>query len=487
MIPTFWIAAALAAEPAPVVPPVTLGEPAPPVGPDRSGPPAVPVPELLALPEPERRELAPGVHSWYVRVPGVRKVAIHAVLGRGLVELDGTPNALGRATGALADVAAGDLSGAELSSERDRYEIELWSAGRLHDAEVSLVVPKDALARGVDLQRLVLSAPSFPKQDVKRWVLDQELYYTVNGPSSQAGVANAALSFAWFPADHPYGDRPDLAELEAVDGSVLRERWNTWTHEAPLTLIITGDVPWETVEPSVMALVEGLGAKRIPGESLPVPAPTGSRIVAVDMLGQSQVAIRMRMAAPARDDADLPAMLATNFMVGGHFLSRLNRNLREEKGFTYGSRSGYNFAETWGNVTFEVDVKSENVAATVLEIERELQRLVTEPVPPEEIDAMRRSLDADWNRTFETAETAMSLYRRALGNEATVGGLRERLVKVGATTPEDVARVSREWLDADHARLWVFVGDRKTLEPALAPLGVPVEWIDPPSAILGRF
>jgi zinc protease len=426
------------------------------------------------------------VHSWYVRVPGVRKIAIHAVIGRGIVELEGMPDALGRATGALADVAAGDLSGAELSSMRDRYEIELWSAGRLHDAEVSLVVPKDELARGVELQRMVLATPAFPKKDVKRWVLDQELYYTVNGPSSQSGVASAAMSFAWFPADHAYGARPDLAELETVKTRDLRARWEAWTHEAPITLVVTGDVPWETVEPAVLQVAEGLGAKLVPGEAL-VVAPPASRIIAVDMPGQTQVAVRLRMEGPPRTHADLPAMQATNFLLGGHFLSRLNRNLREARGFTYGSRSAYAFAETWGNVTVEVDVKAENVAATILEIERELQRFVNEPVPPEELDAMRRSLDADWNRTFETAETAMGLYRRALTNEATVAQLRERLVKVGETTTEDVARVTRKWLDADRTRVWVFVGDRKTLEPQLVGLGAPVEWIDPPTAILGRF
>jgi zinc protease len=195
----------------------------------------------------------------------------------------------------------------------------------------------------------------------------------------------------------------------------------------------------------------------------------------------------MRLAAPTREDPDLPVMIGTNFVLGGHFLSRLNRNLREEKGFTYGAGSRYQFAETWGSLTVEVDVKGENVGATIHEIQHELQRLVDEPVPAEELDAMRRSLDADWNRSFETTESAMGLYRRALNNEATVAELRGRLVAVGETTPEDVARVAAKWLDAAGTRVWVLVGDRKTIEPQLTELGASVEWVNPPTAILGRF
>lgn len=484
----WWMSVGFAgAAPAEAVPEVAPVVDAAPVGPDRSGPPVVAEPPLLEHPEPELHEIGPGVRAWYVRVPGVRKVAIHTVFERGLIELEGLPEQIGRATGSLADAAAGDLTSAELSSQRDLYELELWSSVGLHDSTVGLVVPKDELGRGVDLQQQVLRTPSFPKKDVKRWVLDQKLFYTVNGPSSQSGVAASALAFSWFPADHPYGARPDLEQLDAVKSKVLREHWAKWIHGAPVTLVVTGDVPWETVEPSVRALSEALGAAGETGQALPVAAPAKDRVIAVDMPGQAQVAIRMRMDAPSRNDPDLPAMIGTNFLFGGHFLSRLNRNLREEKGFTYGANSRYGYAETWGNITFEVDVKSENVAATVHEIERELQRLVDEPVPVEELDAMRRSLDADWNRLFETADTAMSLYRRALTNETTVTALRDRLVTVGATSPEDVARVAAKWLDDDRTRVWVFVGDRKALEPQLTELGAAVEWVDPSTAILGRF
>lgn len=456
-------------------------------GPDRSGPPPVAEPTLLEHPEPARHELAPGVVAWHVRAPGVRKVVVDVVLRRGQIELLGRPTQPGRATGWLADVAAGDLGGAELSELTDLHDVDLASSGGQHEASVHLSVPLEGLDKGLELQELVVRQPSFPKKELKRWVTDQELFYTVNGPSSQGTVANSALAFAWFPADHPYGARPDLGELSAVKTGALGDLWGRWTTEAPVTAVVVGDVEWARVEAPLRDLLGGLGAAGEPGRALPVEPPKATRVIAVDMPGQEQVAVRVRTAAPSIRNEDWAAVVAANWILGGHFLSRLNRNLREEKGFTYGSRSGYRADETWGHVTVEVDVKAVNLAETVTEIRGELDRLATAAPQADELGAMRRSLAADWNRTFENADRAAGLYRTALYQGFTVAELRARQDAIARVGTADVERVAKSWLGADRPRVWVLVGDRKSIEPELAELGLQPEWIDPDGAILGSF
>lgn len=460
---------------------------APPSGPDRSAPPLVAPPDLLVHPEPEVHPLGPGVEAWFVRVPGVRKTVVHVALRRGTVELLGGPTQAGRAFGWLADVAAGDLDAAALSEQTDLLDVDLVSSIGLHGGSVELVVPTESLPDGLALQRLVVREPSFPKKDVKRWVADQELFYTVQGPSSQGSVASSALAFSWFPPDHPYGRRPDLAELRDVKTRTLDGLWQRWIREAPVTVLVVGDVAWADVEPGLRTVLDGLGRAVEPGNGLPVEPPATARLVAVDMPGQDQVAVRLRMAAPPRDHADQPEMMATNWLFGGHFLSRLNRNLREEKGYTYGSRSIYRSGETWGNVTVEVDVKAENLAETLGEIQAELDALAGSPPDAAELDAMRRSTFSDWNRTRENAERAAALYESALDERHTVAELRARTEAMAATTTEDVARVAREWLSADRPRVWVVVGDRHAIEAELAGQPLAAEWIDPTTAILGTF
>lgn len=461
-----------------------------PAGPDRSGPPPLAESVLLDLPEPQVIELGPGVQALYVRAPGVRKLSVDVVLRRGMVDLDHLPTQVGRSTGALADVAAGTLTGAALSSEEDLVEAELYSAARLHEVEVSLEVPIDdpaGLARAFELQRLVLREPAFPKKDLKRWVTDQQLYYTVNGPASQAQLASSTLAFAWFPADHPYGVRPDLSQLAAVKSKTLQAHWAGWLRGSPITVLVVGDVDWAAVEAPIRKLVDGIGAAGPVGPAVPITPPSATRIVAVDLPGQEQVAIRMRTAAPTRDDPDAAAMSAVNFILGGQFLSRLNRNLREDKGYTYGAGSSYTWGRTDGALTVAVDVKTVNLAESLREIERELGRLCTEPVTADELDAAVRGYNVDWNRTFETATQAASAYRRGLSNELDIGQMHDRVAAVKAVDPERARATADKWFGEDAPKLWVLVGDRKTIEPELAELGWSPEWIDPRDAILGKF
>jgi zinc protease len=455
--------------------------------PDRSAPPEVLPSPVLELPEPVIHEIGPSATAWYVRVPQVRKVALDLVLLRGMIELDGRPTESARALGWMAEVAAGDLDAAEMSLQRDVFDITVDSSIGMHAGQVALRVPREELARGVALQNAVLRDPTFPKKDLKRYLRDQKLFYTVSGPSSQAAVARSALAFAWFPADHPYGQRPDLTSLDRIKRGDLRARFDEWRHAAPLVAIVVGDVAWDEIADDVKTLVDGLGSPGVLPEQLPFEPLGTSRVVAVDMKGQQQVALRMRMAAPWQDDPDRAAYQTASWILGGHFLSRLNSVLREEKGYTYGANATWQNGPTWGSFTVSVDVRPENLLDTIRTIEDELAAMATTGPVEAEMVMARRSLTAEWNDTFLTADTAISLYRRVLEEESTVAEQRADVAALEDMTPEEVRAVAARWLDPHAARTWVLVGDRDAMAPTVETIGLPVQWTNPASAILGTF
>jgi zinc protease len=210
-------------------------------------------------------------------------------------------------------------------------------------------------------------------------------------------------------------------------------------------------------------------------------------LIAVDLPGKKQASIRVRVAGPTRDDPQHPPMVVGNFVLGGHFLSRLNSNLREEKGWTYGSRSGYSSGSTWGQLTVSVSVQAQNVAATVGEIERELASLTSRPLTDAELESARRSMLADWNRTPETATRMARAYLRALELRTDAAGLQAREKRNSEVTSAEVAEAVGRWAAPTAPRLWVVVGSRELLDAQLQQLGLPVEWVDPTDAIVGRL
>ena len=222
-------------------------------------------------------------------------------------------------------------------------------------------------------------------------------------------------------------------------------------------------------------------------EGIAFTPPSSQRVFAIDLPGNPQTRISVRRAGPLYDDPDRQVAEVVNYALGGHFLSRLNTNLREEKGFTYGARSSYFSDRNRAGWIIGVDVATENVAATTTEIRRELQRLIDDGVTEGEIQMAKNSFIADWNSTKETTSSATNEYAHRLLYELDLDQVRQELGQVDAITIEQTKNVAKKYLSDEQPYLWVFVGDRKALEPELEAFGEKVEWLDRKDVILGNL
>jgi predicted Zn-dependent peptidase len=233
-------------------------------------------------------------------------------------------------------------------------------------------------------------------------------------------------------------------------------------------------------------MLDGRGRAGAPALDIDCPPPTASRVLAVAMPGQEQVTLRLRTTAPSRADDDNIAAWAGSYIFGGHFLSRLNANLREEKGWTYGARASFSRTAYQGNLTVSVDVKSENVAGAVREIEGELQRLIDDGVTEAELALAQRSLVATWNESLVTADDAHGRYLSAVEDGEAIADRRARYLALADVRTDDVQRVAAEHWGNDGVRVWVLVGEQEAVQAQLDALGWTAEWVDPAAAILGK-
>ena len=487
------LAAAPRARP-PAAPKPTIVEPPPvaappvvvPAGPDRSGPPPVIAPVLMEFPEPEVHVLRPGVEAWYVHVPGVRHVEVSVIVRNGRIQREESAAAW-YAVSATADLATKDLSASELAELEDLHSMDAYTQLAPEQGLIGFNATRDDLAPAWSLLTDMIHASAPPRADLKRYVTNTKQWYLIEGPASQSAVANAAMTFGWYPKGHPFGERPDLPSYSGLNPAGIARLYEDWLRKGPVRVLVVGDVPWAEAEPKVTAAVAGIGADVAPAQAQQTAPPSATRVIGVDMPGQKQASLQMRVAAPWADGADRPAFRMANWVLGGHFLSRLNTNLREDKGYTYGASSSYQAARTFGYATLRVDVQAEHTKDAIVEIEREVARLVAEGVPAAELAMGYRSWAADWNNQFQTAASAAGLYAAVHNEDCTVKVRRDRMVAAQSLTTQATLDTAKTWFGTDKPRIWVVVGDRAQVSPQLDALGWKVEWVTPSEALLGTF
>jgi len=455
--------------------------------PDRSHAPDVLAPVPLELDDLERHELGEGLEVWHVRVPRLRKATIEVTWWAGRVDLSDQKQSAHSVVGSVWDVASEKYDSAELSELADVLDMTLWGYLGDHQMAAGVQVPLDELDKGLDVLADVALHPAFPGREIK---LDKEQtvrFFEILGPASPRRIVGSALTYAWNPADHPYGYRPDPDAYSKVKRGEVFAVHEQMMAEGPVSILVVGDLSWEDVEERLKTRFGTLGAAGERSEVLDAPVPTQTRVIAVAVPDAEQVSIRMRQSAPARTDERNAAMEAVSYALGGHFLARLNKNLREDKGWTYGVGAWYSAGRKRGSFNVSVDVPADKFAPAVTEIEKEIATIAAEGTTDEEIDAWWRADVMQFNKIRGTIDDAYSFYSNNLEEQETVADALARIDAADKMTVARTAEVASEVLSADAPRIWVVVGPKDAIVKGVDALEWEVEWISPKDAILGRF
>lgn len=475
----------------PEVPPSVTDEtlevmPEEPAGPDRSRVPEVMPPTVLDLPAPATYTVHPGLDVHVIDAPWSRKLEMELRFHKGRVDLgEGQQTEATRAMGWLWDAATDELDTSAMSQIKDVSGIELWTTSTAHHYTVTLNVPIDELELGLDLLHQVLHTPAWPERELKLYKRDRSLYYNFELPSSLDGLAGEVMGDAWYPAPHPYGVRFDQDGLDALTPGALDELYETLLGTAAVSVTLVTPRPWTELQDQLVEAWGPIGIAADRSTLLADPERSGQRVVAVDLPGQEQASLRVQLNAPARYSDDRSAFAAVNHALNGTFLSRLNRNLREEKGWTYGVRGGYYVSPMAGEVLYQVDVPVDLARKALDEIEAELAKAAEGGITPEELSSRQRDRITRWNQRLETASSARSWYGGMVLYDETLEDRRALLESTLELTLEDCNRVAAEVLGPDATKVWVVVGDRSALEDQLADLEP--TWIDATSAALGNW
>jgi len=219
--------------------------------------------------------------------------------------------------------------------------------------------------------------------------------------------------------------------------------------------------------------------------SLSGPAATQARILVVDRPGAPQTQLRVATIGAPRSVTEFQAIQVMNTALGGLFSSRINMNLREEHGYTYGAGSGFDFRRGAGPFAIATGVRTDVTAPAVTEILKEVRGMAESPMKTEELarakDARTQSLPAGFQTSQAAAASIAQLFIYDLGLDY-YSHVAER---VSAVTTDQALAAAKKYLVPERMVI-VAVGDRAKIEPELRKLNIaPVEVVTPDGKPVG--
>lgn len=455
--------------------------------PNRSKPPALaPTPELN-LPSIDKRALSNGLAVWVVESHEVPIVQISVVIRAGAGSDPAGRFGVASLAAAMLDEGAGGRSALEIADAVEFLGAALTTSSGFDASAIRLNVPVEGLHDALPLLADVTFRPTFPERELER-LRQERLTALLQARDDPASIAAMAFARLVFGAMHRYGTNITGTEatLEALAVEDLRRFHSAYYHPSNATVIVVGDITADMILPR---LEESLGqwraaAAAVRQTDVPAASQPPAETYIIDKPDAEQSQIRIGWVGVPRSTPDYFALLVLNTVLGGSFTSRLNQNLREQHGYTYGASSGFDMRLAPGPFVAAAAVQTDKTADALREFFRELERIRT-PVSGEELAKAKNYVALGFPAEFETTTDLSRRLEELVVYRLPEDYFERYVTNVMAVTSADVRRAAERYIQP-HRFTVAVVGDRKAIESGIRALGrVPVRVMSVDEA-LGR-
>jgi predicted Zn-dependent peptidase len=450
---------------------------------DRSSPPPVEAINDLTFPAIERTTLSNGIPVVFARrttVPTIRmSVSFDAGHAADPKEKLGTQGL----TLALLDEGAGKRDSIALAEAQERLGAQIASSATMDRTNVSMFALKANLAPSLDLLADVIQRPTFAPAEIER-LRNQVLAGIAAENAQPRGIARRIMPSLLYGKLHPYGVPMSGSGTEegvkAVTRADLLAFHDRWLRPDNARIFVTGDTTLAELKPLLEARFGSWakpaapkGEKQFRMDRMARPA----RIVLIDRPQSPQSYILAGELLPTRGVDDPLDLVTANEVVGGSFLSRLNMDLREDKGWAYGAFTQAQMLRETMPLYVIAPVQTDKTGASIAAAIADMKAfLTTKGVTEEERDRTINNQIRSLPGSFETSGDLLG----ALISLDTLGrpdDYYEKLpARYRAMKASDLDTAARKAIRPDDL-IWIVVGDAAKVEPQLKDLGLPVEKI----------
>jgi zinc protease len=326
-----------------------------------------------------------------------------------------------------------------------------------------------ALALLADL----LVNPTFPAPALER-IRGRTLVTLAQQKDQPNAIATNVFARTVYGGDHPYGRVVTEETVGAVTRDDVVAFHRAYFRPGRAVITVTGDVDPRAMRAQVEKALAGWasGGERPTFAYPPVPAPRARTIYLIDKPKAAQSVFEIGEPGPARDTPDYYALEVMNNLLGGLFQSRLNHDIREVKGYSYGVGSNFAFGRGPGAFTASggiVTAKSDSALIAFMTHFKGVQGDI--PFTDDEItqgkESLIQSLPARFSSVNGIGGAVASIYTQSLPETY----YQDFAAKIAAVGRDDLVRVARKYIDLEHLNI-VIVGDRATIEGPLRQTGI---------------
>ncbi|HVF39775.1 MAG TPA: pitrilysin family protein [Gemmatimonadaceae bacterium] len=435
--------------------------------PEREKPPAPGPLRPFTVPAIRETRLPNGIRVAVAERRSLPIVHARIIVNAGSVHEPADKSGLASLTGTLLiEGGAGGMASAELARRIEVLAAQIGSSASYSLGSVNVTSLSNVFADALALAATAVRAPSFEEREFGR-VRSQALSGYEQAMSSAEAVADRTFTRAMYRAEAPYSRNPagTATTLNAITRADV-VNWHARMYApANTTILFVGDIAFNDAVALVTRLFGdwNVSAPAVTLPANPLHSTTTSRVILVDRPGSVQSAIYVGVPGIATTDQDFFKMTVLHRLLGGGFTSRINTNLRERRGFTYGANTTLATLQNAGTFYASSSVRTSATDSALTEVMNEFRRIVDEPVPAAEFQAGVNNLVASFPASVQSVQELANRLQTLLIYGMPLNYYNTYRERLAAVTPAELNTIAKQRL-VPNAVTMVVVGDLAQIE-----------------------
>jgi len=355
----------------------------------------------------------------------------------------------------------------QINASSQYFEISVNSLSKHFDATLDLLKEK-------------LFQPKFEEEDFKR-IQTQTIESALSSTKSASSIASSVYDKLLYGEDHLFGltDTQYIPAIEKLSAADAKQFYQNHFSIKNANIVVVGDISQKQFLEKI-SFINSFRAEENPKVSLAkTPKPTDTTIYFVDKPISAQSEIRIGYLSDLTFDAtgDYFKRQLTNFTLGGAFNSRINLNLREDKGVTYGARSWFEASELPGPFTVSTSVKKDSTILAINEILSELNTFRSSPITDKELAFLKQAIGQRDALKYESNRQKSSFLAKLQRFNIKPGFTDLQKQITSEITQDDILNLAKKHLPLEKMAI-LLVGDKTQFEEELPSFGYPIIELD---------